>query len=135
MKSKKITEGSDTRILRREDSLAARHYKGISIRVIYECDALEVLRTDMEPETLLDDRDIATFAVLHVVLGGSAVFHIASRTNSLMPGDSITPHKGQQCTVSNPTSSRSSILSFLIKSSSACRSADVFPRDMADGSA
>ncbi len=119
------------RILRREDSLASRVYRGISVRVLYECDGLEVLRTEMEPGTVLDDAEITRLGGLHFVIGGGPVFRVANQSSDLMPGDSIALHDGQRCSVSNPTSSRSSILSFLFKSSKSCHPAGALARRIA----
>lgn len=103
------------RILRREDSLRSRLYRGVYVRLLYEYDGLEILRTEMEPAAVLDDADITRRAGLHFVIDGSPVFHVAAESSNLMPGDSITLHDGQRCTVANPAASRSSILSFLFK--------------------
>lgn len=83
------------------------------MRVLYECDGLEIVRIEMEPGTVLDDTDITKLAGLHFVIEGGPVFHVASGSRDLMPGDSIALHDGQRCTVSNPASSCSSILSLL----------------------
>ena len=115
MKRKPAASASRPRILRREDSLTSRQYRGVCVRVLYECDGLEVLRTEMEPGTVLEDADITKLAGLHFVINGGPVFHVASQTSDLMPGDSIALQDGQHCRVSNPTSSPSSILSFLLK--------------------
>jgi mannose-6-phosphate isomerase-like protein (cupin superfamily) len=123
MKTKPPSGTSRPRILRREDSLQSRLYRGICVRVLYECDGLEILRTEMDPGTVLDDADITKLDGVHFVIGGSPVFHVANQSSDLMPGDSITLHGGQHFTVSNPTSSRSSILSVLFKNASACHSA------------
>ena len=123
--------GSRPRILRREDSLQSRLYRGICVRVLYECDGLEILRTEMDPGTVLDDADITKLDGLHFVISGSPVFHVARESSDLMPGDSITLHDGQHCTVSNPTSSRSSILSFLFKDARSCHSGGAFGRGTA----
>jgi hypothetical protein len=128
---KNTARRSGTRILRREESLSSRQYRGISIRVIYECDALEILRVDMAPGSVLDDRDIAELALLHVVIGGSPEFNAPDENSVLFPGDSIALREGQTCRVSNPTYSRSSILSFLFKRTSACHSASAFGRAFA----
>jgi len=101
------------RILRREDSLKSRLYRGICMRLLYECDGLEILRTELEPGAVLDDADVTKRHGLHFVIDGGPVFHVASQSSDLMPGDSIALHDGQRCTVSNPTASSSSILSFL----------------------
>lgn len=119
------------RILRREDSLKSRQHGGICVRLLYECDGLEILRTDMEPGTVLDDGDITKLEGLHFVLDGGPVFNVARENSDLMPGDSIALREGQHCRVSNPTSSRSSILSFLFKSAAACHSAGALGRAVA----
>lgn len=108
---------SSLRILRREDSLSSRQYHGVCVRVVYKWDGLEILRTEMDPGAVLADRDIENLSVLHVVVGGSPAFCVANETNALMPGDSIALPDGRHCRVSNPTSSRASILSFLVRSS------------------
>ncbi len=131
MKTKPAARKSRPRILRREESLRSRLYRGICVRLLYECDGLEILRTEMEPGTLLDDADITKLAGVHFVIGGNPVFHVASQSNDLMPGDSIALHDGRHCTVSNPASSCSSILSFLFKNSSPCQSAGAFGRGIA----
>ena len=123
MKDRQPMSGGAPAILRREDSLSSRQYRGICVKVIYECDAVQIVRTDMDSATVLDDREIANFAVLHVVLSGSPVFHTANDTHALMPGDSIALREARQCSVSNPTSSRSSIVSFLFRGSSSRASA------------
>ena len=117
MKTKPAASNSRARILRREESLKSRLYRGICVRLLYECDGLEILRTEMEPGSVLEDADITQRHGLHFVIGGSPVFHVASQSSDLMPGDSIALHDGQRCTVSNPVSSCSSILSFLFKNS------------------
>lgn len=111
---------SPPRVLRRDDSLRSRDYRGISIRVLYECDGLEVVRIDMDPATALDEREITEVCGLHFVIGGSPVFHVSSQSSDLMPGDSIALTKGQHCRISNPMSARSSILSFVFKNASFC---------------
>lgn len=119
------------RILRREDSLKSRQYRGICVRVLYECDGIEILRTEMESGSVLDDEDLASVSGLHFIIGGSPVFRIANQSNDLMPGDSIALLGGQHCTVSNPTAARVSILSFLFKRASACHSAGTFAQGVA----
>lgn len=129
MKTKR--SASSTRILRHEDSLRSRQYGGICVRVLYECDGLEILRIDMEPKAVLDDDDMMRVHGLHFIIGGNPVFRVGSQNSDLMPGDSITFGDGEHCTVSNPTSSRSSILSFLFKTSSPCHSAGAYGHDTA----
>ena len=131
MTTRPAASRSRPRILRREDSLKSRQYRGICVRVLYECDGLEILRTEMEPGAVLDDADITKLDGLHFVIGGSPAFHVANQTSDLVPGDSIALYDGQHCTVSNPTSSRSSILSFVFKSPNSCHSASAFGRGIA----
>lgn len=126
MKTERAARNTPPRILRREDSLKSRQYRGVCVRLLYECDGLEIVRTDIDPGTVLDDADITKPDALHFVIGGTPVFHVANQSSGLMPGDSIALHDGQHCTVSNPASSRSSILSFLFKRPGLCHSAGAF---------
>lgn len=112
---KRRPAASGPRILRREDSLTSRQYRGVCMRVLYEREGLEIVRTELKPGTVLDDADITRLAGLHFVLDGGPVFHLAAQTSDLMPGDSIALRDGELCTVSNPTTSCSNILSFLFK--------------------
>lgn len=114
---KRVNSGVRLKILRREESLRSRQYRGVFVRVIYEWDSLEILRTEMEPGSALEDREIGIFPVIHFVIEGSPVFHVANQTNDLMPGDSIALEEGEEYRISNPTSSRSSFLSFVFKNS------------------
>ena len=127
LRTKPSAGGSRTRILRREDSLKSRQYRGICLRVLYECDGLEIVRSEMEPGGVLEGAELADCNGLHFVIAGSPVFRVADQTTDLMPGDSIAIEKGQGCTVSNPASSPSSILSFLFKTRSSCLSAGAGP--------
>jgi hypothetical protein len=123
MKTKAAASKIPPRIVRHEESLKSRQYRGIWVRVLYECEGLQILRTEMEPDSVFDDPDVMHLTGIHFVIDGSPVFRVANQRTDLMPGDSIALHNGQPCTVSNLTNSRSSILSFLFKDTSSCRSA------------
>jgi len=114
---KKVSAERTLKILRREESLRSRQYRGVCVRVLYERDSWEILRTDMEAGSALDDREIGIFPAIHFVIEGSPVFQVAHQTHDLMPGDSIALEEREQYKISNPTSSRSSFLSFLVKNS------------------
>ena len=128
----KAANRSRARILRREDSLKSLQYRGVCVRVLYECEGMQIVRTEMEPGSILDDADITHLNGVHFVIGGSPVFHVAKQSSDLMPGDSIALQDGQRCTVSNPTSARASVLSFLFKSVGACYSAGALIRGIAN---
>jgi len=70
----------------------------------------------MDPGSRLEDREIGNFSVIHFVVEGSLVFLMGNQSDDLMPGDSIELREEEPYRVSNPTSSRSSFLSFLFKS-------------------
>ncbi len=114
-KGKAFNLGQKLKILRREESLRSRQYRGVFVRVIYECGSLEILRTEMDPGSALDDHEIGIFPVIHFVIEGSPVFVVANRSGDLMPGDSIALRADENYQISNPASSRSVILSILAK--------------------
>jgi mannose-6-phosphate isomerase-like protein (cupin superfamily) len=114
---KKISAERKLKTLRREESLRSRQYRGVCVRVLYERDSWEILRIDMDPGSALDDREIGVFPAIHFVIEGSPVFQVANQTHDLMPGDSIALEDRDRYKISNPTSSRSSFLSFLFKNS------------------
>jgi len=115
--ARKVDSGSKLKILRREESLRSRQYRGVCVRVLYERDSWEILRTEMEPGSALDDREIGIFPAIHFVIEGSPVFQVANQTHDLMPGDSIALEDRERYKISNPISSRSSFLSFFFKNS------------------
>lgn len=104
-------------ILRREESLRSRQYRGVFVSVIYEWNSLEILRIEMEPGSALVDREIGTFPVIHVVIEGSPVFVVANQSCDLIPGDSIALRVEESYRISNAASSRAIILTILDKSS------------------
>ena len=105
------------KIFRREESLRSRQYRGVLVRVVYEWDSLEILRTEMEPGSALDDHEIGIFPVIHFIIDGSPIFVVANECGDLMPGDSIALRSDEKYRISNPASSRSVILSILFKDS------------------
>jgi len=117
VKGKPINSGQKLKILRREESLRSRQYRGVFVRVIYEWASLEILRTEMDPGSALDDHEIGIFPVIHFILEGSPIFVVANQSGDLMPGDSIALRADEKYQISNPASSRSVILSMLFKGS------------------
>jgi mannose-6-phosphate isomerase-like protein (cupin superfamily) len=105
------------RILRREESLRSRQYRGVFVRVIYEGDSLEILRTEMDSKSVLEDHEIGLFPVVHFIVEGSPVLLVGNQSSDLMPGDSINLRADEKYRISNSASSRSVILSILFKGS------------------
>ena len=85
------------------------------MRVIYEWDSLEILRTEMEPGSTLEKDEVGRFPVIHFVIEGSPAVSAGGESNDLMPGDSIELREEKEYKISNPVSSRSVILSILFK--------------------
>lgn len=108
---------SKLRIVRREESLRSRQYRGVFIRVIYEGDSLEILRTEMDSKSALEDHEIGLFPVVHFIVEGSPVLLVGNQSSDLMPGDSINLRADEKYRISNLASSRSVILSILFKGS------------------
>ena len=52
-KVKNVNFAGKLKILRREESLRSRQYRGVFVRVIYEGDSLEILRTEMDSKSAL----------------------------------------------------------------------------------
>ncbi len=117
VKAKTLNSVQKPKILRREESLRSRQYRGVFVRVIYERASLEILRTEMDPGSALDDHEIGIFPVIHFVIEGSPVFVVANQSGDLMPGDSVALAADEKYQISNPASSRSVILSILVKDS------------------
>lgn len=119
MKSKveNVNLGGKLKLLRREESLRSRQYRGVFVRVIYERDFLEILRTEMDSKSALEDHEIGIFPVVHFIVEGSPVFLVGNQSTDLMPGDSINLRADEKYRISNAASSRAVILSILFKSS------------------
>lgn len=84
--------------------------------MIYECDALEVLRTEMDAGSAFDSPEFGDFSAVHFVINGTPVFRTSTRSADLMPGDSIIFSDETRYTILNGAPSRSVILSILFKS-------------------
>ena len=115
--ARKVNSAAKPKVLRREESLRSRQYRGVFVRVIYEWDSIEILRTEMEPGSVVEDREIGNFPVIHFVIEGSPIFLVANQSADLIPGDSIALRADENYRISNPASSRSIILTVLIKES------------------
>jgi len=113
--ARKVDSGGKPKILRREESLRSRQYRGVFVRVIYEWDSIEILRTEMEPGSMVEDREIGNFPMIHFVIEGSPIFLVANQSADLIPGDSISLRADENYRISNSASSRSIILTVLIK--------------------
>lgn len=90
-------------------------HRGVLVRVIHEDDALQILRTDIEPGSALDNIDLGDSPAYHLVLDGNPVFRVSNRLDDLMPGDSIVFSDERPYTVTNNAPSRSVILTVLFR--------------------
>lgn len=106
---------SSLKIVRREQSARSRQHRGVLTEVIYECDALEILRTEMETGSTCDSPDFGDFSAVHFVIGGTPEFRTPDEAADLMPGDSIIFNDQIPYTILNGAPSRSVILSILFK--------------------
>ncbi len=78
---------------------------------------MEILRTEMDSKSALEDHEIGIFPVIHFIVEGSPVFVVGNQSGDLMPGDSISLRADEKYRISNSASSRSVILSILFKAS------------------
>jgi mannose-6-phosphate isomerase-like protein (cupin superfamily) len=115
--SKNLISSGKFKILRREESLRSRQYRGVFVGVMYEWDSVEILRVEMDPKSAVEDHEIGIFPVIHFIIEGSPIFVVANQSGDLMPGDSITLRADEKYRISNAASSRSVILSILFKGS------------------
>lgn len=106
---------SSLNIVRRAQSVRSRQHRGVLTEVIYECDALEMLRTEMDAGSACDSREFGDVSAIHFVIDGTPVFRASNRSADLMPGDSIIFDCERPYTIINGASSRSVILSVLFK--------------------
>ena len=106
---------NDLKIVRREQSARSRQHRGVLTQVIFECDALEVLRTEMDAGSAFDSLEFGNFSAVHFVIGGTPVFRTQHQSADLMPGDSIIFNDERPYTILNGAPSRSVILSILFK--------------------
>ncbi|MBI2319019.1 MAG: hypothetical protein HYU75_18995 [Betaproteobacteria bacterium] len=84
-------------------------------QVIYESDALEVLRIEMDAGSVCESGEFGDFRAVHFVIGGNPGFRSANRSADLVPGDSIVFSEQAPYTVTNGAPSRSVILSVLFR--------------------
>lgn len=109
------SEQDTLKVVRREQSARSRQHRGVLTQVIYERNALEILRTEMEAGSAIDSQAIGDFSAVHYVVDGTPVFRAASGTADLVPGDSVVFDDEQSYTIINCAPSRSVILSILFK--------------------
>ena len=64
---------------------------------------------------MVEDREIGNFPMIHFVIEGSPIFLVANQSADLIPGDSISLRADENYRISNSASSRSIILTVLIK--------------------
>lgn len=116
-KTVSATIGSDNelKIVRREQSARSRQHRGVLTRVIYECDSLEILRTEMDEGSAFDSLEFGDFSAVHFVIDGTPVFRASNRSADLMPGDSIVFNDEKPYSILNGAHSRSVLLSILFK--------------------
>lgn len=103
------------KIVRREQSARSRQHRGVLTQVIYEREALEILRTEMEAGSAIDSRAFGDLSAVHYVVDGTPVFRAVAGSADLMPGDSVVFDDERPYTIVNGTPSRSVILSVLFK--------------------
>ncbi len=113
--SSTIGSDSELKIVRREQSARSRQHRGVLTRVIYECDALEILRTEMDEGSAFDSLEFGDFSAVHFVIDGTPVFRASNRSADLMPGDSIVFNDEKPYSILNGAHSRSVLLSILFK--------------------
>lgn len=106
---------SGLKIVRREQSARSWQHRGVLAEVIYECDTLEILHTEMETGSACDGLEFGDFSAVHYVIGGTPAFRTADQSTDLMPGDSIIFDDQKPYTILNGAPSRSVILSVLFK--------------------
>ncbi len=106
---------SGLKIVRREQSARSRQHRGVLTEVIYECDVLEILRTEMETGSTCDSLEFGDSSTVHFVIGGTPAFRMPHQSADLMPGDSIIFNAERPYTILNDAPSRAVILSVLYK--------------------
>lgn len=103
------------KIVRREQSARSLQHRGVLTQVIYECDGLEVLRTEMEAGSAIDSLEFGDWSAVHFVIDGTPAVRASNRSADLMPGDSIVFGDDGPYTILNGTPSRSIMLSILFR--------------------
>jgi mannose-6-phosphate isomerase-like protein (cupin superfamily) len=106
---------SDLNLLRNEECLSSRQYRGVLIRVLHDNEFVEIRRSEMDSASTLENEEFGHFSVVHIVVEGSPVFEAPGRSDILVPGDTVAVGKGEPYRFHNSSSSRSTILSILVK--------------------
>jgi mannose-6-phosphate isomerase class I len=107
---------NDLKVVRREQCVRSRQYRGVFTQVIYECDALEILRTEIDAGSACESLEFGDFSAVHFVIDGTPVFRASNQSADLMPGDSIIfDYEKRPYTIFNGAPSRAVILSVLFK--------------------
>ena len=83
--------------------------------MIYECDAMEILRTEMRTGSRCDSLEFGDFCAFHFVVGGTPVFRTSHHSADLMPLDNIIFNYERPYTILNGAPSLSVVLSILFK--------------------
>ena len=83
--------------------------------MIYESDALEILRTEMEAGSAWESREFGDFSAVHFVIDGNPGFRSGNKSADLVSGDSIVFSEEAPYTITNGAPSRSVILSVLFR--------------------
>lgn len=108
--------GNEPTIVRREQSARSRQHRGVLSQVIYESDALEVLRTEMEAGSACQSQEFGDYSAVHFVIDGNPGFRSGNQSADLVSGDSIVFSEEVPYTITNGAPSRSVILSVLFRS-------------------
>lgn len=103
------------RIVRREQSLRSIRQKGLHTRLLYENEWLEVLCTEMETRSFLEQGNLWSFPAVLLVIEGSPVVQNRDYVAMLLPGDSVFLEGSAGYRISNPAPSRSVIWTLLLK--------------------
>lgn len=106
---------SGLKIVRREQSARSRQHRGVLTQVIYECDGLEILRTEMASGGVCDSQAFGDFCSAHYVIEGTPAFRTPHERADLMPGDSIVFSDPNAYTILNRAPTRSVFLSILFQ--------------------
>ena len=106
---------SAANIVRSGECIRSLQHRGVLIRVIHESDALQIVRTDIDPGSAVDNLELGDSPAYHLILDGNPAFLASNRLEHLMPGDSIVFTDERLYTVSNDAPSRSVILTVLFR--------------------
>jgi hypothetical protein len=112
------------RVYRDGQCLRSCQHGGVYVRVIHECEALRVLRTEMESGSGLTNTGFGAATAFHFVVAGSPALCSAGRSTDLMPGDSLDCFGDTPYTLWNRAPSRSVILTVVLKGERRDRAAE-----------